>query len=364
MDPFNKADDDDDDCNALITPPTRVIQCFNKDGTLNILKYMMYRRQKRQKQSLQQPIYLMNVDDDVNCTNFATGVDNYLEEVGYNNEDNNNNQRINQQIYSHSVYRKGINRMRNSDGSINLITPKMSLWYITYIVDPQVDCKKFIYKFRRRFRCSYSSFLLLLDLVRNHNDFSRWHNVSDAVGRECSPLELLLLGALRYLGRGWTFDDLEEATSISEEIHRVFFHIFIQWGRNFLYDKYIVTPTNSNELKQHTKEMEEAGLNGCIGSVDATHIGMLRCPASRWNQHKGPKEGFPARSYNLVVNHRRKIISSTTGHPSRWNDKTITLHDKFLCNVQRKQQFNDYRFDLNKKMRMVLLVKFSTIPFG
>jgi hypothetical protein len=154
MDPFNKVDDDDDDCNALITPPTRVIQCFNKDGTLNIFKYMMYRRQKRQKQSLQKPIYLMNVDDDVNSNNFAMGLDNYLEEVGYNDEDNNNNQRVNQQIYSHSVYCKGINRMRNSDGSISLITPKMSLWYITYIVDPQVDCKKFIDKFRRRFRCS------------------------------------------------------------------------------------------------------------------------------------------------------------------------------------------------------------------
>jgi Plant transposon protein len=50
------------------------------------------------------------------------------------------------------------------------------------------------------------------------------------------------------------------------------------------------------------------------------------------------------------INHHCKNISSTTGHPSRWNnDKTITLHDKFLCNVQRKQQFNDYRFELNKK---------------
>ena len=41
------------------------------------------------------------------------------------------------------------------------------------------------------------------------------------------PLELLVLGSLRYLGRGWTFDDLEEATGISEESHRVFFRRFI-----------------------------------------------------------------------------------------------------------------------------------------
>jgi Plant transposon protein len=75
----------------------------------------------------------------------------------------------------------------------------------------------------------------------------------------------------------------------------------------------------------------------------------LNCPASRWNQHKGPKEGFPARSYNIVVNHRRKIISTTSGHPSRWNDKTITLHDKFLCNIKNKNTFDDYKFTLFKK---------------
>ena len=30
-----------------------------------------------------------------------------------------------------------------------------------------------------------------------------------------SNIKLLLLGALRYLGRGHTFDDIEEATAIS-----------------------------------------------------------------------------------------------------------------------------------------------------
>lgn len=50
----------------------------------------------------------------------------------------------------------------------------------------------------------------------------------DAVGRDGSPLELLILGALRYLGRGWSFDDLEEATGISQEVHRRFFHLFIE----------------------------------------------------------------------------------------------------------------------------------------
>jgi hypothetical protein len=107
------------------------------------------------------------------------------------------------------------------------------------------------------------------------------------------------------LGRGWCFDDLEEVTSISEEIHRVFFHIFIKWGKEVLFPKYVKMPTTIQEIAHHVQEFEAAGLHGCIGSVDATHIGMLRCPYTRWHQHKGPKESFPTRSYNIIVNVRK-----------------------------------------------------------
>jgi hypothetical protein len=57
MDLFNSNDsideelendyDDDCDVDVLITPPTRVMQCFNKDGSINIFKYIIYRRQKK-----------------------------------------------------------------------------------------------------------------------------------------------------------------------------------------------------------------------------------------------------------------------------------------------------------------------------
>jgi len=30
-----------------------------------------------------------------------------------------------------------------------------------------------------------------------------------------------------YLGRGWTFDDIEENTGISQETHRQFFHALL-----------------------------------------------------------------------------------------------------------------------------------------
>ncbi len=37
------------------------------------------------------------------------------------------------------------------------------------------------------------------------------------------PVELLVLGSLRYLGRGWTFDDYEESTTIDKDVHCCFF---------------------------------------------------------------------------------------------------------------------------------------------
>jgi hypothetical protein len=63
-------------------------------------------------------------------------------------------------------------------------------------------------------------------------------------------------------------------------------------------------PQSSTDIKEYTKEMEDAGLFGCVGSVDATHIGILGCLYSTWNQHKGPKDNYPARTYNIIVNHR------------------------------------------------------------
>ena len=51
---------------------------------------------------------------------------------------------------------------------------------------------------------------------------------SNCAEANASPLELLILESLRYLGRGYTFDDLEVCTAISEELHRVFFHQFIK----------------------------------------------------------------------------------------------------------------------------------------
>ena len=90
-------------------------------------------------------------------------------------------------------------------------------------------------KFRRRFRLPYDSFKELLKDLETHPLFSQWKDGNkNCAGKLASPLPLLLLATLRYLGRGWCFDDCEEQTCISEETHCFFFHKFIEYGSTSL----------------------------------------------------------------------------------------------------------------------------------
>ncbi len=63
--------------------------------------------------------------------------------------------------------------------------------------------------------------------------FDRWRTESDHgfTGRQNNekvlPLELHFLGSLWHLGRGWTFDDIEEAAKVSRDVHRLLYHRFV-----------------------------------------------------------------------------------------------------------------------------------------
>ena len=76
----------------------------------------------------------------------------------------------------------------------------------------------------------------------------RWRE--DGVSnKKVSPMELLLLESLQYLGRGWTFDDLEESTFIDDEVYRIFFHKFVEIGANTkLYPKLVTMPSTIEEF--------------------------------------------------------------------------------------------------------------------
>ena len=109
-------------------------------------------------------------------------------------------------------------------------TPKMSAWWEDFIQDPRPEDKHWAKEFRQNFRLPYASYVMLLDMISSDASiglFDRWikayerkHNNKN---KKVSPIELLLLGSLRYLGRGWTFDDTKDVTYISRDVHRKIF---------------------------------------------------------------------------------------------------------------------------------------------
>ena len=222
--------------------------------------------------------------------------------------------------------------------------PTETYWYTKYIKSP-IQSKKDEIIFRCHFRLPQKQFLELLAMVKDHHSFKRWMS-KDCVGSQPSPIELLLLGSLRYLGRGWTFDDLYESTAIHEETHRQFFHVFIEFGSTVLFRKFVITPSSAEEAMSHQHEFNQAGFHGAIGSTDATHVSMEKCPSWLHHINKGGKLSNPSRTYNLTVNHRGRILSTTSGHPARFNDKTLLLFDNFLCSIQRGEALKNCVFTL------------------
>ena len=212
---------------------------------------------------------------------------------------------------------------------------------------PNHTSKKFKKKFRLRFRLPHRGFTSLLEAMKDSHYFSQWDpNKIIRSKQKCSPLSLLLLGTLRYLGRGWTFDDLEEATGINEETHRQFFHKFIEYGKNILYPKFVSYPTTVEEALTHCNEFNQAGMHGAIGSMDACHIVIEKCSHRLKQTHLGGKSKLTCRSYNLTCNHRRQILHTTPGHPARWNDKTIVLFDKLAKDLKNGKIMQDNIFEL------------------
>ncbi|CAB9517844.1 Plant transposon protein [Seminavis robusta] len=231
------------------------------------------------------------------------------------------------------------------DGTVIYLTPKETVWYLLYVRNPPKEDPIFLRRFRRRFRLPHSAFLELVEKTSVSGKFRRWHR-KDAMGQDCSPIELMILGALRYLGRGLTFDDLEEFTAINEETHRQFFHVFIEFGSTNLFQKYVSHPVNAEQYRTHQHEFNMGGLHGAAWSSDATNVIMWRCTHNLKQANTGFKQSHPARSYNLTCNHRRQILHTTKGHPSRWNDKTLAYHDEFLYSLRKGDILQDAKFTL------------------
>ena len=131
-------------------------------------------------------------------------------------------------------------------------------------------------KFWTQFQLPSANYLELIQWIRDDTHFSCWCG-EKINNKMSSPIQLLVLGSLCYLGREWTFDDIEEQTAISKEVHRTFFRAFIDFGSTSLYTRFVLTPLHLPEALSNMREYKVAGFPGCVGSTDCTHITTERC---------------------------------------------------------------------------------------
>ena len=196
--------------------------------------------------------------------------------------------------------------------------------------------------FRRRFRVPFPVFEEIVAMTRTNGWFTEGR---DAVGIMAAPLELKILGVLRVLGRGYCFDGVEELCFISGEVLRKFFHRFCECFSAKYFSVYCSAPSTAEEIAHVTGVYARMGLPGCIGSTDCVHIRWERCPAGGRSIHKG-KEGYPTLSYEVTVDHSKRIIACTQGHPGARNDKTIVKFDGFVSSIHDGTLYSDVEYEL------------------
>ena len=108
--------------------------------------------------------------------------------------------------------------------------------------------------FRTRFRVPYSTFERIVQICRTACSFEDpsklWFNKSefDCCGQKTWPLEVLVLGCLRILGRGMCMDGITELSGVSMEVQRKFFHAFCHLFSRRQFDIYCRVPTDPDEI--------------------------------------------------------------------------------------------------------------------
>jgi hypothetical protein len=75
------------------------------------------------------------------------------------------------------------------------------------------------------------------------------------------------------------------------------------------------------------------GFPGAMGSMDATHVRLGKCPHSHIPSAKG-KEGYPSLAWMAIVDHCKEIHYIGDYVFGATNDKTMCNEDPFLNEVE------------------------------
>ena len=81
------------------------------------------------------------------------------------------------------------------------LQPAETTWWGLHVTSPALTNSQFVKKLRKRFRMLHWKCEEILECVKQSELFDQWKR-QDATGGQASPLQLLVLGSLRHIGRG------------------------------------------------------------------------------------------------------------------------------------------------------------------
>ena len=98
---------------------------------------------------------------------------------------------------------------------------------------------------------------------------------------------------------------------------------------------YCNPPESKEELQKTPDVYTKLGSPGCIGSTDCVERVL----------HER-KEGFPALSYEVTVDHTSKIIAVTQGFPGTRSDRTIVRFDGYITDIHYGTKYNEVTYPM------------------
>ena len=200
-------------------------------------------------------------------------------------------------------------------------------------------------RFRRRFRIPFELFYPLVEECKQHKIFD---TVADAIGTGRTkqiPIEFKVLASMRMLGRDYYADDVTEILNCGEETARSFMLAFIRGVSKEMYTTYVYVP-EGEELDAVEEGYRRAGLPGCLGSMDCTHVIWDRAAKKIANQCK--QSGCAKTlSFEVVVDHCRRIHHVSKPFYGTTNDKRVMAHDTYPFDlvhnrVHAEREFRTY----------------------
>ena len=226
---------------------------------------------------------------------------------------------------------------------------KTSLWWKDYVIDadnlfndPDSRDGKL---FRQRFCLDKAHVFEIVGEVRKKGF---WSERKDACGRAPCPVELLVLAALRILARNWTYDCCQECTYCSEVVIRTFFGKFVKWFSEDMFPIYVRMPeADEVSINHNGAEYIIAGIPATLASVDCVHVRLWNCAAS-CRQFATGKEKYPTRGYEVMVNHRKLILSVSIGLYGSNPDDTIIRFDDAMIKI-KNGFYKDYKVNIYSK---------------